>query len=229
MTSSTLILRGYWDAYILEAEEYSRFWLFATRKKTDLSWLVTCVTDQWRIQTFRWVGRGGGQSSRLWHKGGHGLNFFLSALRASFRSKNKGGRGNGPSPGSATADGLYELPEMSFELAFNLVGKLTIAFLTGQSWPDQSRPVVISQECLADSSTGQGWSIWPILSQKEYYTHILQWIVWRHFWINDETIRTIRGNQANVTCWRLVLTILLTIRVRYRTFFRCSLGCEKEL
>ena len=33
MTSSTLILRGYWDAYILEAEEYSRFWLLATKGK----------------------------------------------------------------------------------------------------------------------------------------------------------------------------------------------------
>ena len=163
---------------------------------------------------------GGGQSTRLWHKGGTVSIFFCRPYGPHFGLK---------IIRSATADGLYELPEMSFELAFNLVGKLTIAFLTGQSWPDQSRPVVISQECLADSSTGQGWSIWPILSQKEYYTHILLWIVWRHFWINDETIRTIRGNQANVTRWRLVLTILLTIRVRYRTFFRCSLGCEKEL
>ena len=98
---------------------------------------------------------GGGQSSRLWHKGGTVSIFFLSALRASFRSKNKGGRGNGPSPGSATADGVYELPEMSFELAFNLVGKLTIAFLTGQSWPDQSRPVVIVRTVLRIRAQGR--------------------------------------------------------------------------
>ena len=62
----------------------------------------------------------------------------------------------------------------------------------------------------------------------EYYTLILQWIVWTHFWINDETIRMIRWNQANVTCSWLLPTILLTIRVHYRTFFRCSSGLEKN-
>ena len=31
------------------------------------------------------------------------------------------------------ADGLNELPEMRFEFPLNLIGKLTMAFLTGQS------------------------------------------------------------------------------------------------
>ena len=30
--------------------------------------------------------------------------------------------------------GLNKLPEMCFEFPFNLIGKLTMAFLTGQSW-----------------------------------------------------------------------------------------------
>ena len=30
--------------------------------------------------------------------------------------------------------GLNELPEVHFEFPFNLIGKLTMAFLTGQSW-----------------------------------------------------------------------------------------------
>ena len=42
-------------------------------------------------------------------------------------------------------------------------------------------------------------------------------------------IRKIRANQANATCSRLLPPILLTIRVRYRTFFRCSSRFEKEL
>ena len=33
------------------------------------------------------------------------------------------------------ANGLKELPEVRFEFPFNLTGKLTMAFLTGQSWP----------------------------------------------------------------------------------------------
>ena len=32
------------------------------------------------------------------------------------------------------ADGLNELPEMRFEFPLNLIAKLTMAFLTGQSW-----------------------------------------------------------------------------------------------
>ena len=31
-------------------------------------------------------------------------------------------------------NGLKELPEMSFKFPFNLIGKSTMAFLTGQSW-----------------------------------------------------------------------------------------------
>ena len=31
-------------------------------------------------------------------------------------------------------NGLNELPEMLFKLPFNLIGKLTVALLTGQSW-----------------------------------------------------------------------------------------------
>ena len=31
-------------------------------------------------------------------------------------------------------NGLNELPEMHFKLPFNLIGKLTVALLTGQSW-----------------------------------------------------------------------------------------------
>ena len=31
-------------------------------------------------------------------------------------------------------NGLNELPEMHIEFTFNLIGKLTIAFLMGQSW-----------------------------------------------------------------------------------------------
>ena len=31
-------------------------------------------------------------------------------------------------------NGLNELPEMHSEFTFNLIGKLTIAFLMGQSW-----------------------------------------------------------------------------------------------
>ena len=31
-------------------------------------------------------------------------------------------------------NGLIELPEMHFKLPFNLIGKLTVALLTGQSW-----------------------------------------------------------------------------------------------
>ena len=30
--------------------------------------------------------------------------------------------------------GFKELPEMRFEVLFNLIGKSTMAFLTGQSW-----------------------------------------------------------------------------------------------
>ena len=59
------------------------------------------VTNQWRIQTFRW-GRGGG--------GGVSKNFF-SELQASVWSKNKGGgAGPGPSslsPRSATTNVLH--------------------------------------------------------------------------------------------------------------------------
>ena len=40
-------------------------------------------------------------------------------------------------------NGLDELPaEMRFEFPFNLIGKLTMAFLTGQSWRVYSNPVV---------------------------------------------------------------------------------------
>ena len=31
-------------------------------------------------------------------------------------------------------NGLNELPEMHFKLPFNLIGKLTVALLIGQSW-----------------------------------------------------------------------------------------------
>ena len=31
-------------------------------------------------------------------------------------------------------DGLNKLPEVCFEFPFNLIGKSTMAFLTGQSW-----------------------------------------------------------------------------------------------
>ena len=31
-------------------------------------------------------------------------------------------------------NGLNELPEMRFKFLFSLIGKLTMAFLTGQSW-----------------------------------------------------------------------------------------------
>ena len=103
MTSSTLILRGYWDAYILEAEEYSRFWLLATK------------------------GKGGGGT-------------VIQPFRPHFGLKIRGGA----APGAPPLDPPLQtkLPEMRFELPFNLIGKLTIAFLTGQSWQDQSRPVV---------------------------------------------------------------------------------------
>ena len=33
-----------------------------------------------------------------------------------------------------SSNGLKELPEMRFEVLFNLIGKSTMAFLTGQSW-----------------------------------------------------------------------------------------------
>ena len=35
---------------------------------------------------------------------------------------------------SCSTDPLNESPEMRFEFPFNLIGKLTIFFLTGQSW-----------------------------------------------------------------------------------------------
>ena len=59
-------------------------------------------TTQWRIQTFRWGGEGGGHPDPEIGGGGPGLkNKFFQAFEPQFGRKIRGGPG--PSLGSATA------------------------------------------------------------------------------------------------------------------------------
>ena len=45
-----------------------------------------------------------------------------------------------PRPLFWALNGLYKLPKVRFESLFNLIGKSTITFLTGQSWRVVSNP-----------------------------------------------------------------------------------------
>ena len=86
---------------------------YGGQKPTETS----VIRLQWRIQTFRW--EGGHPYSKV-TRGGAGLKKIFSAPRASFSSKNNGGRAPGPPPLEPPLDCYHSPSELSRGRACNV-------------------------------------------------------------------------------------------------------------